>query len=277
MAKTEVAQAKDNAPVATYDYGDAAGEGFEGTTINDLSIPFISVLQALSPQLEDDSIEGAKAGQLFNTVTQRVVQQPLIVIPVLREESWVVWKPRAAGGGLVDRWEPSDQRVKAVLAKNGGSRIPPKGADGKTVPFSDGNGNDVIETHYVYCLIMDEEAEVVEGYCVIPFSSTKIKVYRDWTTDLFTQKGSPPIYANRSKISTTKNQNDAGQPYYNFRIQPLTGNTRTSLIDPSTELGSALLKEGQEFRKMIESGLARPAYDSAASSSPSADSDDTPF
>ena len=276
MAKTDVATAKDTA-LAAFDYGDMAHEGFEDTTIADLSIPFISVLQALSPQVEDESIEGAKPGQLFNTVTNRVVPQPLVVIPVFREEAWVVWKPRTAGGGLVDRWDPSDPRVKAIIAKNGGSRIPPKGSDGKTVPFNDGNGNDVIETHYVYCLILDEEGQSIEGYCVIPFSSTKIKVQKDWMTDLYTQKGRPPIYANRSKISTVKQQNDAGQPYYNLRIQPLTGNTRESLINPGTEEGMNMLKEAKEFKEMIENGLARPAYESAQTEGGAAADEDTPF
>ena len=281
MAKTDVAKAKDSAPapVGAYDYGDMAHEGFEDTTIADLSIPFISVLQALSPQLDDESIEDAKAGQLFNTVTNRVIPQPLNVIPVFKEEAWVIWKPRTAGGGLVGRWEPDSREVKSLIAHNGGSRIPPKGADGKTVPFSDGNGNDVIETHYVYCLILDEEGESIEGYCVIPFSSTKIKVYRDWMTDLYTQRGAPPIFANRSSVSTVKNQNDAGQPYYNLRIQPLTGNTRTSLINPGEEIGMAMLTDAKEFKKMIENGLARPAYESAQTEGGTSTSvdDDTPF
>ncbi len=39
---------------ATYDYGDDAGAGFEGTKGSDLSVPFLGVLQANSPQVEDN-------------------------------------------------------------------------------------------------------------------------------------------------------------------------------------------------------------------------------
>ena len=264
MAGKEVAKAEEKTAVATssgFDYGEYSHAGFEGTTINDLSIPFINVLQSNSPEVEDQLIEGCKAGDLINSVTKEILKQPLVVIPVFKEAAVVEWVPRTKGGGLVDRHELDSQVYKDAIAKNGGSRIPPKDADGKRIPFKSEAGNDLVETYYVYCLILDAESMQTEGYCVLSFSSTKIKVHKDWMTAMYTQKGRPPIFANRCKISTTKQKNDSGT-YFNYKIGPMAETWKESLINPGTEEGMSLLKEAKDFGDMIEQGLARADFDS---------------
>jgi hypothetical protein len=273
MAKNEVDTVK-NTAVASYDYGAMAHEGFEGTTIKDLSIPFMNVLQALSPEVQDETVPGAKAGDLLNSVTKEIVKQPLVVIPIYKEESWVEWIPRIKGGGLVGRYEPDSDIVKALIHQNGGSRIPPKDAEGKRIAFKSAAGNDIIETHYVYCLIMDEDGQTIEGYCVLSFASAKIKAYKDWMTALYTQKGLPPIFANRAKISTVKQKNEAGT-YFIYGVAPFADTWRESLIPPNEE-GMKLLKEAKEFRDMIQDGLARPDFDSMAKSGSDADTSGGP-
>lgn len=56
----EVAELKSNLPVVAHDYGVDAGAGFENQTSEDYAIPFIGVLQALSPQVGDPSDGGIK-------------------------------------------------------------------------------------------------------------------------------------------------------------------------------------------------------------------------
>lgn len=270
MTKTEVAKPKNTAVGAAYDYGEMAHEGFEGTTIRDLSIPFINLLQPMSPEVQDETVENAKPGDLLNSVTREIIKQPLVVIPLYREESWVEWVPRTKGGGLAGRHEPDSDIVKEAIKKNGGSRIPPKDAEGKRINFKSPDGNDLVETHYVYCLILDEDGENVESYCVLAFSSAKIKAYKDWITALFTQKGQPPIYANRAKVTSVKMKNDGGT-FFVYGISPFKSTWRESLIVPD-EAGMALLTEAKEFRSMIMEGLARPDFDSIATSN----DDDTP-
>lgn len=266
MSKEVAKAGNTNISTEVYDYGDMAHKGFEGTTVSDLSIPFIAVLQPLSPEVSEQTIENARAGDLFNTVTKEIVKQPLRVIPLYREESWVRWAPNR--GGLKGRFETDSKEVKSIIDSNGGTRIPPKGSDGKTIPFKDSEGNDVIETHYVYCLIIDEDLETVEGYCVLPFSSTKIKVYRDWMTALFTQKGKPPIFANRASISTMK-QTGNGNTWFNYSIGPAKNSWRESLIPPTNR---DLLEEAKNFREMIESGLAKADFTSMEESGSDSDS-----
>lgn len=264
MAKTEVAKAEGTAVAAGgFDYGEYSHAGFEGTTINDLSIPFINVLQSNSPEVEDELIEGCKPGDLVNSVTKEILKQPVVVIPVFKEAAVVEWVPRTKGGGLVDRHELDSEVFLNAIKANGGSRIPPKDADGKRIPFKSPAGNDLVETYYVYCLIMDEAGLETEGYCVLSFSSTKIKVHKDWMTAMYTQKGRPPIFANRCRISTTKQKNESGT-FYNYNIGPFGESWKTSLINPGTAEGQALLKEAKEFGDMIDQGLARADFDSIA-------------
>lgn len=282
MAGKEVAK-KENTAVGSYDYGDHAHEGFEGTTINDLSIPFINVLQSNSPEVEEQTIEGAKAGDLLNSVTGEILQQPVIVVPVYKEAAVVEWVPRAKGGGLVDRHELDSEIFKEAIRKNGGSRIPPKDADGRRMPFKSPDGNDLVETYYVYCLILDEEGKESEGYCVLSFSSTKIKIHKDWMTSMYTIKGRPPMYANRVKVSTQKQiQQSSGKSFYNYYIGPMERTWREGLINPQEQAG--LLEEARQFKQMIESGLARAAFetvtndeDSSSAGSATAGEDDMPF
>lgn len=270
----EVAKAK-SSEVAGYDYGEMAHEGFEGTTIKDLSIPFINVLQPMSPEVAEELIAGARPGMLLNSVTKEIMKQPLIVIPLEKEESWVEWVPRTKGGGLVDRHDPNSELVLNLIKNNGGSRIPPKDAEGKRIAFKSPKSNDIIETHYVYCLILNEDGNSVEGYCVLSFASAKIKAYKDWMTALYTQKGRPPIFANRAKISTAKQTNEQGT-FYVYSISPFADTWRESLIPPNTEEGLKLLTEAKEFRTMIQDGLAKPAYDTAEDVRGGAGQDDGP-
>jgi len=241
--------------VAAYDYGADAGAGFEGTSGADLSIPFISILQSNSPQVEEDG-DRYKPGQMVNTVTGDIIEGDVskqapgqAFLPVHKETAYVEWVPRDKGGGFVGLHDPNGDVVKAAIAANGGSRI------GKLMLD---NGNELIETHYIYGLLLDEAGETTTGFAVVSFTSTKIKPYRDFTTAMYTLKGRPPMFANRAVLKTVKQKNEKGS-FFNFKIEPLKGSWAESLINPGTE--AALLEEAKGFRDMVTSGMARAAFE----------------
>jgi hypothetical protein len=256
--KNEVAEAK-NTDIGNYDWGEHSGVGFEDTKIADLSIPFVNIMQPMSEIVVEQKIDGVKAGDMVNSVTGEIVKQPMLAIPVHQEGAIVEWRPRNKGGGLISRMEFDDPIWKAALAKNGGSNIPPKDAEGKRVPFKSPDGNDLVETYYTYFLQIEDD-EVV-GYFVAPFSSTKIGKYRDFKTSMFMVKGKPPIYAFQVTLETVKEIREAGTSY-NYLIKPSGENWRSCLINPTTDGGRKLLEEGQNFASMISDGLATPDYDS---------------
>ena len=75
MANKQVAEKKDS-EVAVYDTDLLSeGTGLEEASSNDFAIPFLRVIQAMSPQLKKSDgkyIDGAGQGMLFNTVTNEV-------------------------------------------------------------------------------------------------------------------------------------------------------------------------------------------------------------
>lgn len=255
-------------PAAVNDYGADAGTGFEGMSGSDLSIPFLSVLQSNSPQVEDENPKGSKPGMLINTVTGELIEgdKGVPFLPVHKETSHVEWVPRDAGGGFVGLHDSNGETVKAAIAANGGNRI------GKLRVGT----NELIETHYVYGLILNEAGTETEGFGVISFTSTKIKPYKDWTTAMYTMKGRPPIFANRAVIKTVKQKNEKGS-FHNFKIEPLRETWIKSLINPVAE--AALLAEAKAFRDMVTSGMARAAFETqnATGDGGNGSTEDAPF
>ena len=68
-----------------------AGVGLENITTEDMQIPFIRIIQALSPQLQKDDplyIKGAEQGDIFNTVTHQVwkAEEGITVVPCYFEQ-----------------------------------------------------------------------------------------------------------------------------------------------------------------------------------------------
>jgi hypothetical protein len=256
MASKEVAKADKGQVPANYEYD--SDEGFEDISSNDLSIPFLNLLQKTSPEVENQTVPGAEPGAILNSVTQEIIsgETGFVFVPVHRDEQWVEWVPRNKGGGFVAQHDPSSELVQNLIAKNNGSRMPPKDDEGKRIMFKN-NGNEVIETYYMYGLILDDLGESVNGFAVMSFASTKIKPFKDWTTSMFMLRVGgkrPPIFANRARIRTTKETRPSGTSF-NYLIQAFNGTWVNSLVDPKA--GAAVLQSAMDFREMILSGTAK--------------------
>jgi hypothetical protein len=258
MADNELVKQEMNRSIGLYNYGDYSGVGFEETKGSDLSIPFMNLLQSNSPEVEEELVPGAKTGDMLNTVTGELIKGDtgFVFLPVHKEEAWVEWVPRIKGGGFVGMHDPNGELVNELIKANGGSRIPPKGNDGKRISFKNGD-NEIIESYYVYGLILNQEGNDTESFAVISFSSTKIKPYRDWLTSMYLIKGKPPMFANRARFKSVKQKNEAGT-YANFTISPFKETWAKSLIDPVSE--KYLIDQAISFREMVLKGVARADF-----------------
>lgn len=113
MAKTEVANVKESAVAISDDDFFDLPSGMDDVTAEDLTLPRHTLLQGLSPQVndrKDEYIEGAKMGMVLNTATNRVTpSQRLIMCAYQRRH--IEWVPRdkpcpikglpqVTGGGL---------------------------------------------------------------------------------------------------------------------------------------------------------------------------------
>lgn len=252
-SNTEVATTKQaGTAIAAYDYGEYAGTGFENQTRDDYSIPFLGILQGLSPQLE--TLDGSKPGMIVNTVTNDLYPRDGVVfVPAWTEHSFVEWKPREEGGGFVAVHAVDSDVVREAKAQSEEySKI--------KLP----NGNDLIETFYVYGLRIDDETGALEQ-TVIAFTSTKIKKYKAWMTKAkMIQLNVPgrgrinaPLPAHRYKLSTVKEKNTKGE-YWNWEINFDGANAAEARLAPDSEP----FQEAINIMTLIKSGAARANHES---------------
>ena len=102
--KAAVAKTKNNgkgnvpAIVTTDLFSQDAGIGVQDLTTEDLAIPFLKVLQKMSPELDDLDV---RAGDIFNTVTKEGVsgKDGVRVVPCAYRLEYIEWEPRGTGSG----------------------------------------------------------------------------------------------------------------------------------------------------------------------------------
>lgn len=183
-------ESKDLATAPSFMEQDAGG-GFEQTNAEDYAIPFLKILQSGSPQLkrsEGEYIEGAREGDIFNTVTREVYEE-LRVVCCAYKRAFIEWRPDR--GGFVKQWDTE-----------------PKPTD-----LSDPD-NEVNDTRMHYVIALTDEGP---RYAVMSMSSTQIKKSRKWMSTMSQLKAgpserqfTPPMWASMFHVSTVPESNDQG-------------------------------------------------------------------
>jgi hypothetical protein len=242
--------------LATNDYGEYAGAGFENQTNEDVSIPFLGVLQPQSPEMigsAQERIPGGSLGRLFNTVTKELYPEEGIVFqPVDTKHVFVEWKPKAQGGGIV-----ATHQIDSPVVENA------KAASEKFGKYKVGQ-NDLVETFYVLGLLhrsvgVDEAIVTPPEPIMLAFTSTKIKVYKGIMTRLRSMKGAIPLFAHRVRIKGVTEQNTAGT-FGNFHIEPLVGNDVQKSLIPARKADGGLhplITLGKELLDASRGGLLK--------------------
>ena len=255
---------KKNAELSTDvldDIFETAGEGAAFDS-SEMQIPFVRVLQALSPQLnkkKSDFIEGAAQGDLFNTVTGQhwAGEEGVTVVPCFQTTKYLEFVPRDMGGGFKGEIAPNDPRLTQTQRVGSKEVLP--------------NGNELVKSDQHFCLIVD-----ADGSCqpaVIDMKSTQLKVSRRWKTQIAMQKikhpasgmmVTPAVFATMWKLTTTEESNDQGS-WNNYQVE------KVSLVDNRN-----LLQEAMAFRKSIAAGEVKAASEEVPSTSSQQD-DSIPF
>ena len=202
----------------------------------DTAIPYISILQTSSPQVNPskaEHIETAKAGQLYNTVTHESFNE-LTVVPVFYHLKYVEWKPREQGGGFINSHD-ADSGIIGQTKR-----------DPMTNKMVLPNGNHIVQTAYHYVLMLTNG-----GYqnAVISMSSSQLKKSRRWNSLMLSQKikgpsgmFTPPTYAFTYKLTSVSESNDRGS-WFGFAIEKGDQVTDASLYG-----------EGKTFAQSASSG-----------------------
>lgn len=166
--KTQMVLVSDQVP----DYVQSGkSRGSEGVKTEDLVIPRLEIVQALSPCLKKQDagyIEGAEQGQLFNSVSRNLYGDKVYVVPVWFAKQWLVWKDRkhkeGGSGGFFGAFNtPEDAAARQKL----------EGGEDK--------GIIVIDTPQQLCLLLDMEAGTLEEI-MVSMPRSKAKISRQWNS-----------------------------------------------------------------------------------------------
>ncbi len=193
----DIQQKKEQLPTVINFAGDAS-DGIGELSAQDLAIPYLVVLQKMSPQTDTLDV---KAGQIFNTVTEKAANE-LVVIPCAYTRNFVEWVPRDNGGGLVG--------VHNINSLPEHSRI-----DKRLVTKT---GNILVETANHFVITVDGN-NIDRG--LICMTSTQLKKNRRWNslmagirmTDANGQLFSPARYSHMYTLKTMQEKNDQGSWY----------------------------------------------------------------
>lgn len=235
---------KKNTLPANISFEDDADSGFENTDVESFAVPFLAILQKLSPQVDEDSasrIKGAKAGMLFNTVTEKFYQAKhedenrVLVIPVAQKRQFVEWTPRDSGGGIAGVYTVAEGLDKI-------ERETIKDEKGRSVTEA---GNLIADTRVHYVL-----ADLGDGNwipMIMAMSSTQIKHSKKWMSimdNLKFERGdgtkyTPAMYSHIYNVSTQQQENAQGT----WRGWKIT--LATVIKDPK------LYTDAKEFRNKV--------------------------
>jgi hypothetical protein len=190
-----------------------ASTGLENMSQDDLALPFLKVLSQLSPELE--SVEGAKAGMIYNTVTGEAYDgtKGLLVIPCAYERKFIEWAPRGQGsGGPVNIYPATSDIMTKTFRKQGDSRDWLE------------SGNYIENTAQHYVLIVGQE-NAADQPALIVMKATQLKKSRKWnsmmmTTKLMGKNGpfTPPSFSHVYRLTTSKESNDKGT-WYGWEVE----------------------------------------------------------
>jgi hypothetical protein len=251
-------------PTNVMDFQADAGKGTEGMDKDSIAIPFLLVLQPLSPQIE--KVEGAKAGKFCNSVTNDLYDAPILV-PVGFQRRWLRWGARAAGGGF--KGEMTTSQVNEL--RNAGKIVELEGR--LYVPEQDGSVNPdksdrVADTRSHFVLALRDEADDLPIAMVFALTSTGIKISKNFAAkiDGVRMRGAdnkpfnPPSFSHMYKATAIQKENARGRWWL----------PQIEMVGPLKPTQTSIYAAAKALHAQVGSGAVTVAHDSVG------DIDDAP-
>ncbi len=247
---TAVAKAGSTAlamPAATMDFlNEQSAKSQPKITLNDVIMPRLSILQALSPAVnrrKPEYIEGAEPGLIVNVATLQL-SEAVTVVPAHYIRHHIEWKPNR-GGYVADHGED-----EAIM-----NRVHHR--DDKNFDILD-NGNIIMPTPTWYCIDIQTGAQVV-----IPMPRTQARTSRSWmsqaTSERLHHPTNGPFQAPlffRAWTLTTAEKDDGENSWFVWSAargpSVVETDAKGDLILPAGTMESAI-----RFRDLLTSGAIK--------------------
>lgn len=258
MADKKAVAAKDDSALVGVDFMQDAGAGMEKTDKESFAIPFLRALQKNSPQVDEADagyVAGAKAGQLFNSVTQELFEgkDGVTFLPCYFQRTFLRWAPRGADGGMKGEYSPEEV---AELRASGAVRE----VEGRLY-FPDESGevnpkkcDHLADTRSHFGILVDDKTGEAQQV-LLALTSTQIKKSKRLMSMLNSVKVkgpnglvTPPTWVNRIKLTTALESNSEGN-WYGINVE------RDGFIQDQS-----LYDTGKAFYETIKAGEAKVNY-----------------
>jgi hypothetical protein len=232
------------------DYGEDAGDGFEGMSPQEMAPPFLALSQPMTPAVVEEKMKG---GVWFNTLDGRVYdrERGVLFVPATTRRYFAKWLPRIAKegeaqkaqkGGFRGHLMPDDPIVEKCIREQEFGKYEIYEGDTRLV---------LRDTRYVFGSVVDEESMSFDSYAVIAFDRTKISAYKKWMQRLGQFSGRIPVYGHLTRITSKQEKNDKGIYYIPIITSADPRGLRESLLPVSSELYQA----SKVLKQMLAKGL----------------------
>lgn len=201
---TAVAQRQSTAVATQDDAPDyikrGAGRGSENVSTQDVVIPRIELVQAISPCVDKNDpayIEGAEAGGFINSVSREYYGERITVVPVFFMKQYLVWKDRERGGGFRGAHNTMEEARARILEE----------------PEREQDDFEVQDTAQQLVLIVREDGSSEEA--MISMARTKLKVSKQWNSLIRMNGGDR--FSRQYDLFGVADENEQGK-FYNIGI-----------------------------------------------------------
>jgi hypothetical protein len=209
--------------------------GTENIDSGDVNIPRLKLAQSMTPEVKDRIVQD---GDLFHSITKEViiaVGSSGLVVPVVYQKEFILWRDRSDGGGIFARAHrevQNDGTVRYAWDKpNSVFTTKIKGAvkvEWKTKHYIDEDGLSEFGTmvpgdresppaataHFNYVMYLPDRGDMV----AVSFARSAAKRAKDLNAML--KMGGAPIFMRQFALSTIPDQNEAGDKFFNYSIVP---------------------------------------------------------
>lgn len=213
----------------------------------DLALPFLKIISALDPLLDDESFTGRK-GDIYNTVSGAVYsgKEGIDVIPCAYQRRFIQWAPRGQGNGAPQAiYTPNDVRPKTTRDPSDNREY----VDG-------GNGEYIEETHQHFVIVLNPDGSAETA--LLAMKSTQLKKSRKWNSMVasLTMQGAngpftPPRFSHVYHLKTLSEENSKGSwhGWEMSRVGPVTDGAlymQAKQFAESIMAGDVVVKHGEE-------------------------------
>jgi len=233
------------------------GKGMENIGQEDLEVPRLKLIQALSPEVE--TYNELRPGNFFHVSAEKIFTDPIRVVPIYADKRFMLWNPRDAGGGILARaddgvhWNPPNVEFSVKLDKGPQViwRTAKTVAQSKLADWGSSNPGDpqsqpAATLMFNYLLGFPDYPDLMPA--VLTFQRSSVRVGRRFNTKLKTIRA--PLYGTMFELRSTNDRNKAGKEYKNLSLTGAGFVTDKDLYERYRDLNAQFAEMGLAIKDL---------------------------